>query len=325
MYPRREPLKPPQSIHITALGSYAPPRVVTNNDLSHMVDTSDAWIQSHTGIRERHIADDEESTSNLAYKAIEDLLASYNLEASHIDGIVCATATPDYPGFPSVACMIAEQFGITGPALDVSAGCTGFIYALEVARAMIATGSMKNALVVGAEKLSGVVDWNDRNTCVLFGDGAGYALLEFSDQEESGLIDTLLKAEAAGTKALTIHPEKHAIEMDGRAVYSFAVRTIGDTILALVERNNLNLESIDWIVPHQANRRIIQACSKRYGIPEEKFYMNIDRFANTSAASIPLALREMDRAGLLKKGQRILMVGFGAGLTYGGTLLTWTY
>ncbi len=292
-----------------------------------MVDTSDAWIQSHTGIRERHIADEEETTSNLAYKAIEDLLTSYNLEASHIDGIVCATATPpDYPGFPSVACMIAEQFGITGPALDVSAGCTGFIYALEVARAMIATGSMKNALVVGAEKLSSVVNWKDRNTCVLFGDGgAGCALLEPSKEEETGFIDTLLKAEAAGTKALTIHPEKHAIEMDGRAVYSFAVRTIGSTIETLVKRNNLAMEDIDWIVPHQANQRIIQACSKRYGIPEEKFYMNIDRFANTSAASIPLALREMDRAGLLKKGQRILMVGFGAGLTYGGTLLTWTY
>ncbi len=324
MYPRREPLKPPKSIQITAIGSYAPPKVVTNYDLSHMVDTSDAWIHSHTGIRERHVADEEESTSNLAYRAIEDLLESYNLKASNIDGIVCATATPDYPGFPSVACMIAEQFGITGPALDVSAGCTGFIYALEVARAMIATGSMKNALVVGAEKLSGVVDWKDRNTCVLFGDGAGCALLEPSE-EETGFIDTLLKAEAAGTKALTIHPEKHAIEMDGRAVYSFAVRTIGSTIETLVKRNNLAMEDIDWIVPHQANQRIIQACSKRYGIPEEKFYMNIDRFANTSAASIPLALREMDRAGLLKKGQKILMVGFGAGLTYGGTLLTWTY
>lgn len=318
-------MKPPQSIHITALGSYAPTRVVTNNDLSEMVDTSDAWIQSHTGIRERHIADEEELTSNLAYRAIDDLLAGYNLEASHIDGIVCATATPDYPGFPSVACMIAEHFGITGPALDVSAGCTGFIYALEVARAMIATGSMKNALVVGAEKLSSVVNWKDRNTCVLFGDGAGCALLEPSEEGGTGFIDTLLKAEAAGTKALTIHPKNHAIEMDGRAVYSFAVRTIGVTILALVERNNLSLESIDWIVPHQANRRIIQACSKRYGIPEEKFYMNIDRYANTSAASIPLALREMDRAGLLKKGQNILLVGFGAGLTYGGTLLTWTH
>ncbi|MGE4453450.1 MAG: beta-ketoacyl-ACP synthase III [Sphaerochaeta sp.] len=317
-------MKPPQSIQITALGSYAPQRVVTNDELRTLVDTSDTWIKSHTGIAERHIAGDEETTSSLAFRAIEDLLEANNRDASEIDGIVCATATPDYPGFPSVACMVAEQFGITGPALDVSAGCTGFIYALEVARAMITTGAMKNALVIGAEKLSSVLDWKDRNTCVLFGDGAGCALLEGSDTD-TGFLDTLLKSEAAGTKALTIDPVSHAIQMDGRAVYSFAVRTIGETIETLVERNQLSSDEIDWIIPHQANQRIIQACSKRYDIPEEKFYMNIDRYANTSAASIPLALREMDRKGLLHEGQKILMVGFGAGLTYGGTLLTWTH
>ncbi|MGH0052554.1 MAG: beta-ketoacyl-ACP synthase III [Sphaerochaetaceae bacterium] len=317
-------MKPPPSVHITALGSYTPSKVVTNTDLSEMVDTSDLWIKSHTGIRERHIAEKNELTSTLAYRATQDLLEAYSIEASHIDGIICATATPDYSGFPSVACMIAEQFGITGPAMDVSAGCTGFIYALEVARAMIAIGSMRNALVIGAEKLSSVVNWKDRNTCVLFGDGAGCALLEASE-EGTGILDTLLKAEAAGTKALVVSQENHTIEMDGRAVYSFAVRTIGQTIRTLVERNNLSIEEIDWIVPHQANQRIIQACAKRYEIPEEKFYMNIAHYANTSAASIPLALREMDKKDLLKHGQKILMVGFGAGLTYGGTLLTWTH
>ena len=218
--------------------------------------------------------------------------------------------------------MLAEKLGTTGAALDISAGCTGFIYALEVARAMIACNSMKNALVVGSEKLSSVVDWNDRNTCVLFGDGAGCVLLEAKD-EGIGIMDTYLKAEAAGSKALIINPQTKAIEMDGRAVYAFAVRTIGQTIETLVERNNLTLDEIDWIVPHQANQRIITACARRFGIEVDKFYLNIQRYANTSAASIPLALKEMDDQGLLLEGQKVLLVGFGAGLTYGGTLLTW--
>ncbi len=314
---------PPHYIQITALGSYAPSKVVSNDELSKIVETSDEWIHSHTGIKERHIAPDEQKTSDIAYKAIKDLLHHNHIKANQIDGIVCATATPDYPGFPSVACMIAEHFGITGPALDVSAGCTGFIYALEVARSMILSGSMKNALVLGAEKLSSVIDWKDRNTCVLFGDGAGCAFLEPS--EEPGFMDTFLKAEAAGTKALTITADTHTITMEGRAVYAFAVRTILQTIETLADRNGLTIDEIDWIVPHQANMRIIAACAKRYNIPEEKFYMNIERYANTSAASIPLALAEMDRKGLLKKGQKIIMVGFGAGLTYGGTLVTWTH
>jgi len=315
-------LKPPHSIQITALGSYAPPKVVTNTALKDLVDTSDEWIQSHTGIQERHIAQQDMSTCDMAYLSIEDLLKTHNKEASEIDGIICATATADYPGFPSVACMLAERLGTTGPAMDISAGCTGFIYALEVARSMIASQSMKNALVVGSEKLSSVIDWKDRNTCVLFGDGAGCALLEAKD-EGIGIMDTYLKAEAAGSKALVINPQTRAIEMDGRAVYAFAVRTIGQTIETLVKRNNLSLDEIDWIVPHQANKRIITACAKRFEIQEEKFYMNIQHYANTSAASIPIALKEMEQKGLLKEGQKILLVGFGAGLTYGGTLLTW--
>ncbi|NCC64933.1 MAG: ketoacyl-ACP synthase III [Spirochaetia bacterium] len=315
-------MKPPHSIQITALGSYAPPKVVTNTDLKNLVDTSDAWIQSHTGIQERHIAQHDMSTCDMAYLSIEDLLKTHNRKASEIDGIICATATADYPGFPSVACMLAERLGTTGPAMDISAGCTGFIYALEVARSMIASQSMKNALVVGSEKLSSVIDWKDRNTCVLFGDGAGCALLEAKD-EGIGIMDTYLKAEAAGSKSLVINPQTRAIEMDGRAVYAFAVRTIGQTIETLVKRNNLSLDEIDWIVPHQANKRIITACAKRFEIQEEKFYMNIQHYANTSAASIPIALKEMEQKGLLKEGQKILLVGFGAGLTYGGTLLTW--
>lgn len=315
-------MKPPHTIQITALGSYAPQKVVTNDELSHLVETSDEWIRSHTGIGERHIATEEEFCSDLAYKAILDLLTSSGKQASDIDGIVVATATPDFPGFPSTACLLAERLGTKGPALDVAAGCTGFIYALEIARGMILSGTMKNALVIGAEKLSSVVNWNDRNTCVLFGDGAGCALVE-QTEAESGIIDTILRAEGAGSGSLTITKEDHTITMEGRAVYAFAVRTIGQTILDLVARNNLKVEDIDWIVPHQANQRIISACAKRHGMDESRFYMNIERYANTSAASIPLALREMQEKGLLKDGQKIILVGFGAGLTYGGSLLTW--
>lgn len=322
MKPRRETLKPPQSIQITALGSYSPAKVVTNEELSKRVNTSDEWIRSHTGIGTRHIAAEDETTTDLATKAVENLLTASGKHVGDIDGIVVATATPDYPGFPSTACLLAQRFGITGPALDVSAGCTGFIYALEVGRAMIASGAMRNALVVGSETLSAVVDWDDRNTCVLFGDGAGCALLE-SFEEGEGILDTYLKAEAAGAEALVIDPKSRAIKMDGRAVYSFAVRSIGQTIETLLERNSLSIDDVAWIVPHQANQRIISACAKRLSIDVQKFYLNIEQYANTSAASIPLALAEMQEKGLLKDGQKLLLVGFGAGLTYGGTLLTW--
>lgn len=315
-------MKPPQSIQITALGSYSPVRVVTNDELSHRVDTSDEWIRSHTGIGQRHLAAANETTSDLACKAVENMLALYGRSADQIDGIVVATATPDYPGFPSTACLLAQRLGITGPALDISAGCTGFIYALEVGRAMIVSGAMKNALVVGSETLSSVVDWDDRNTCVLFGDGSGCVLLE-SKEETEGILDTYLKAEAAGAEALVIDQKSRTIKMDGRSVYSFAVRSIRHTIETLLQRNNLTIADIAWIVPHQANQRIIAACAKRLDIDIQKFYLNIEQYANTSAASIPLALAEMWEKGLLKDGQKLLLVGFGAGLTYGGTLLIW--
>ncbi|MGE4585241.1 MAG: beta-ketoacyl-ACP synthase III [Sphaerochaeta sp.] len=315
-------MKPLHSIQITAVGAYAPPKVLTNTELSTIVDTSDEWIRSHTGIGERHIAEKEQTTSDLAMFAVEDLLARFGRSKDEIDGIVVATATSDYPGFPSTACLLAERLGTSGPALDVSAGCTGFIYALEVARAMILSNSMRNALVIGAEKLSSVINWKDRNTCVLFGDGAGCVLLE-QDSSKQGLLDTLLKAEGAGSGALTIDPGQRCITMEGRAVYNFAVRSIGETILSLVQRNNLTIDDIDWIVPHQANKRIISACAKRYSLNEDAFYLNIEHYANTSAASIPLALAEMQKKGLLKEGQKLLFVGFGAGLTYGGSLLVW--
>ncbi|HKL60666.1 MAG TPA: beta-ketoacyl-ACP synthase III [Sphaerochaeta sp.] len=316
-------MKSPQPIYISAIGHYVPKKIVTNTDLAQSVDTSDEWIHSHTGIRERRIAEQDERCSDLAVKAALDLFAKSNRNKDEIDGIVVATATADHYGFPSTACIVAEKLGIKGAAaLDIGAGCTGFIYALEVARGMIMSGSMTKALVFGSEKLSEVVNWKDRNTCVLFGDGAGCVLLERTD-EQKGIIDSTLHAEGKGSLALAITQDTQTITMDGRSVYAFAVRAIGDTVLELLKRNDLTIEDITWIVPHQANKRIIAACSKRYGIDASLFYMNIERYANTSAASIPIALAEMEERGLLKSGQKILFVGFGAGLTYGGTLIQW--
>lgn len=316
-------MKSPQPIYISSIGYYVPEKIVTNNDLARSVETNDEWIHSHTGIRERRIAGANEKCSDLAVKAALDLFAKSNRNKDEIDGIVVATATSDHYGFPSTACIVAEKLGIKGAAaLDIGAGCTGFIYALEVARAMIMSGSMTKALVFGSEKLSDVVDWNDRNTCVLFGDGAGCVLLERTE-EQKGIIDCTLHSEGAGSLALTITEDTKTITMDGRAVYSFAVRAIGDTVLELLKRNDLTIGDITWIVPHQANNRIIAACSKRYGFDPSRFYMNIERYANTSAASIPIALAEMEERGLLANGDKILFVGFGAGLTYGGTLIQW--
>ncbi|MGB4408622.1 MAG: beta-ketoacyl-ACP synthase III [Sphaerochaeta sp.] len=316
-------MKSPQPIYISAIGCYVPEKIVTNNDLAQSVDTSDEWIHSHTGIRERRIAKPEEQCSDLAVNAALDLFAKSNRKREEIDGIVVATATADHYGFPSTACIVAEKLGIKGAAaFDIGAGCTGFIYALEIARGMIMSGSMTKALVFGSEKLSDVVNWKDRNTCVLFGDGAGCVLLEKSE-EPKGIIDTTLHAEGAGSLALAITQDTQTITMEGRAVYAFAVRAIGDTVLELLTRNDLTIGDITWIVPHQANQRIIAACSKRYGFDPAMFYMNIERYANTSAASIPIALAEMEEGHLLKSGQKILFVGFGAGLTYGGTLIQW--
>ena len=316
-------MKSPQPIYISAIGYYVPEKIVTNNDLARSVETNDEWIHSHTGIRERRIAGANEKCSDLAVKAALHLFKKNKRNKDEIDGIVVATATSDHYGFPSTACIVAEKLGIKGAAaLDIGAGCTGFIYALEVARAMIMSSSMTKALVFGSEKLSDVVNWNDRNTCVLFGDGAGCVLLERTE-EQKGILDCPLHSEGAGSLALTITEDTKTITMDGRAVYSFAVRAIGNTVLELLKRNDLTIKDITWIVPHQANNRIIAACSKRYGFDPSRFYMNIDRYANTSAASIPIALAEMEERGLLANGDKILFVGFGAGLTYGGTLIQW--
>lgn len=326
-------------IVIDAVGSYVPEKRVTNEELSRMVETSDEWIRSHTGIGARHLAADEQATSDLATRAAEDALLRSGVTKDQVDGIILATATPDFVGFPSTACVIQQKLDLIGvPAFDVVAGCTGFIYAIEVAKGMILSGTMNTVLVIGAEKLSSIVNWEDRNTCVLFGDGAGCVVLKKETQTDRGLVDTVLYADGSGNQCLmvpsggTAHPihggsevavSDVTLQMEGRKVYNFAVGTLSETISKLLERNDLTIDQIDWIVPHQANSRIIAAAAKRLKIDQSKFFVNIEDYANTSAASIPIALKNLESAGGLKKGMKILIVGFGAGLTSGGSIIVW--
>ncbi|MHC1691994.1 MAG: beta-ketoacyl-ACP synthase III [Sphaerochaetaceae bacterium] len=326
-------------IHIRAIGAYVPPRTVTNDDLSAVVDTNDEWILSHTGIGSRHIADEGVATSDLACLAIGNLFIKSGLDPQSVDAIVLATATQDFLGFPSTACVVQHKLGLSSiPAFDISAGCTGFIYALEIAKGLLNNGTLRNILVVGAEKLSSVTDWTDRNTCVLFGDGAGCVLVgtEGPADSQAHLVDSVLHADGSGAMYLCIPeggssvpsrsdslPSSLKLHMDGRLVYGFAVRVMGEVIGELLSRNGLDMADIDWIVPHQANIRIIQAAAKRMGIAQEKFFTNIESYANTSSASIPIALSQMVDLGLLRPGQLVMTVGFGAGLTYGGNLIRW--
>jgi 3-oxoacyl-[acyl-carrier-protein] synthase-3 len=324
---------------IESIGAYVPPKRVTNDELAEHVDTSDEWIRSHTGIGARHLADDDTATSDLAVAAARDALEKAGIPLNEVDGIIVATATPDYVGFPSTACVVQDKLGLNGiPAFDIVAGCTGFIYALEVAKGLLNGGVMHTALVIGAEKLSSIVNWEDRNTCVLFGDAAGCAVVRRTDRQDGrGLKSSTLYADGSGSEYLMVRSggSKNPIRgeklevadvtltMEGRKVYNFAVGTIVDTIKTLMERENLTIDDIAYIVPHQANSRIISAAAKRLKFPEEKFFLNIEDYANTSAASIPLALRDLESSGKLSKGDTIITVGFGAGLTSGGNVIVW--
>ena len=323
--------------YIRSVGAYVPSKRVSNDDLAETVDTSDEWIYSHTGIRNRHIASDEEAASDLAVHAAASALESSGMQAKDLDLILVATATPDYIGFPSTAAIVQHRLGARGAAaMDISAACTGFIYALETAKAFIESSSARNALVIGTEVLSRVLNWKDRNTCVLFGDGAGAVVLaDNKTSPASNIRHSILRTDGSGSENLLVagggsrkpvnrdkvdHPYIH---MDGRKVYVFAVKALCDTVEMLLRDNGEHIDNITYIVPHQANKRIIEAAAKRMKIPMEKFYTNIDEFANTSAASIPIALNEMNRKNLLKRGEMILTIGFGGGLTYGGNLIHW--
>jgi 3-oxoacyl-[acyl-carrier-protein] synthase-3 len=324
------------SVVLRSIASYIPQNRVDNQALAATVDTSDEWIRSHTGIGARHIADEGVLTSDMAAEACRAALAKAKITPHDLDLIVVATATPDYFGFPATACIVQEKIGAFGcTAFDVVAGCSGFLYALDIASSMLEARHGRHALVIGAEQLSRITDWQDRSTAVLFGDGAGAAVISRIDEAGRGCLAFMLGADGGGARDLYLEqaPRTSAYEratpvvpkivMDGKKVYDFAVKSITVLIERIMHATAYRLEDFSWIIPHQANARIIQAAGKRFGIPPEKFYLNIDEYANTSSASIPLALAEMDAKGLLKQGDLIMLLGFGAGLTYGAAVIRW--
>ncbi len=326
------------SVYIRSIGAYIPEKRMTNDELAQIVDTSDEWIQSHTGIQARHICGDQEVTSDLAVNAGKLAMERAGLSPDDIDLVIVATASPDYIGFPSTSSIVQDKLGLNhSGAFDLVAGCTGFVYGLETGRAMITAGSVRNVLLIGAETLSRITNWKDRNTCVLFGDGAGAAILSESTEPERGIIDSILGSEGKGAEHLVRKAggsrepfngedtpnEDLYIQMNGRQVYNFAVRVNTEIIKSLLERNSMEFDQIKWVVPHQANIRILQAAANRLKLPMDKFFTNIHEYANTSAASIPIALNEMYEKEKLEAGDTLLLTGFGAGLTYGGNLLRW--
>lgn len=327
-----------RSTVILGTGSYAPERVLTNEDLAKMVDTSDEWIRARSGIRERRIAAEDEATSDLAVQAAKRALADANVPASEIDLVVVATVTPDSP-MPATACIIQHKLGVptTAACFDLNAACSGFVYALDTACAMLSSGRYKKALVIGAEKLSSVVNWQDRTTCLLFGDGAGAAVVGLSDTPGIGLIgtrlgalgeDTDLLCISAGGSRMPTSPESIArgdqfIKMKGKEVFKLAVRVMEEAARDILEQHGLAATQIGLVIPHQANLRIIDAIAQYLELPVERFFVNVDRYGNTSAASIPIAMDEARKAGRIKPGDVTLLVAFGAGLTYGSALIRW--
>jgi len=327
------------AVEILSVGAYVPANKVTNDALAEIykVDTSDEWIRSHTGIGSRHIASEDETCTAIAHEAAKNALKKAGLNADDLDCIIFASSTPDYKTFPASSSILQELLGAErAGAFDLAQGCTGFIYGLEVGRSLV-VGGMKNVLIVGAEKLSSYLNWEDRNTCILFGDGAGAVILSQTDSSTSEVVDSYLRSEGSGAESLKVHKggsknplikgqpvdSGSFIHMDGQKVYNFAVRAVTDVIKVLMEKHDLSAGDLKYIVPHQANQRIIHAASKRLGIGMDKFYLNIEEYANTSAATVPIALNEMEEKGLLEKGDLILTVGFGAGLAYGGNIVRW--
>ena len=315
---------------VIGTGGYLPDKVLTNTDLERMVDTSDEWIITRTGIRERRIAADDQTTCDLAEQAARRALSMAGMKSENIDLIVVATTTPDQV-FPSTACLLQERLGIHGcPAFDVQAVCTGFVYALAIAEKFIHTGTAHRALVVGAETLSRIIDWSDRGTCVLFGDGAGAVVIEAAG--EPGIISTHLHADGRYKDLLMVpvgvssgyerlkESQTH-ISMQGNEVFKVAVNTLGRIVDETLESNRLQKKDIDWLVPHQANMRIINATAKKLGLPMDRVVVTVDRHGNTSAASIPLAFDEAVRDSRIRRGDTVLMEAFGGGFTWGSVLL----
>ena len=325
-------------VKISALGTYVPPRLLTNADLEKMVETTDQWIMERVGIRERHLVDKGVATSDLAVEAAKKALAERGIAPSDLDAILVATVTPDM-FFPATACLVQHKLGAKNVwGCDLSAACSAFLYAVQVGAQFVATGAHKKVLVIGADVMSSIIDYTDRATCVIFGDGAGAVLLEPAD-DSLGLIDFVHEVDGSGGCALympgggSLHPSTHEtvdqkmhyVHQDGGAVFKFAVRKMADLCQQILERNHLKGTDIDAFIPHQANRRIITATADRVGLRPESVIINIDRFGNTTAGTIPLAMESARQEGKLKKGSLVLLASVGAGFTVGATLLRWAY
>ncbi|BER91870.1 beta-ketoacyl-ACP synthase III [Atrimonas thermophila] len=320
---------------VSGVGSYVPSKVLTNQDLEKIVDTSDEWITTRTGIKERRIASPQETTSSLALEAARRALQMAQVDPQELDLILVATVTPDM-AFPATACLLQRELGAPRAAcFDLEAGCTGFVYALVVAEKYLIGGGGNKALVVGAETLSKIVDWEDRATCVLFGDGAGACVLEKTDHP--GLLASYLGSDGGGAHLLelpaggsripaskeSVEGRMHYIKMNGNEVFKFAVRIMEEASKEVARRAGIELEEVALFIPHQANIRIIDSAARRLKIPQEKIFVNVHKYGNTSSASIPIALDEAYREGRIKDGDLLLLVGFGAGLTWGSTVIRW--
>ncbi len=322
--------------HITGWGMSVPEPVLTNDDLSKIVETNDQWIRERTGIRERHIARDNEFPSTLAVKASLKALDIAKLKPGELDLIICSTSTPEYL-LPATACIIQDQLGATkAGAFDLLAACTGFIYALNIGAQVIRSGAMKNVLVIGTETLSRFINWKDRTTCILFGDGAGAFVLQASE-EAGGVLSAVMHSDGSGANLLTlpvgsripateesVRNGQHYISMDGKEVFRFATRVMVQATHEALDAAGLKLDDIQWVIPHQANLRIIDSAARGLKLPIGKFIINIDRYGNTSTASIPIAAVEAIEKGLIKRGDKIVLVGFGGGLTWGALAAEWT-
>ncbi len=333
-------LKTPYRAKITALGTYVPPRELTNDDLEKMVETSNEWIMERTGIRVRHIADPGVAASDLATCAARHALAERGIKPAEIDAIVVGTVTPDML-YPSTACLVQHKLGIPKTwGFDLSAGCSGFVYALTAGAQFIQSGTHKKVLVIGSDVNSSMIDYTDRATCVLFGDGAGAVLLEpVQEGEDAGLIDFIHEVDGGGGQFLyrpgggSLHPawkpettpKMHFVHQDGQQVFKYAVRKMAEICELILQRNGLTGKDVDCFIPHQANLRIIKATGDRLKLPDEKVIVNIDSYGNTTAGTIPLAMETARKTGRLKKGNLVLLAAVGAGFTSGATLLRWAY
>jgi 3-oxoacyl-[acyl-carrier-protein] synthase-3 len=321
---------------ITGVQGYVPERVMTNKDLEKIIDTTDDWITSRTGIKERRILGDGKGTSDMAVEAVNKLLKKKNIDPSEIDLLICATVTPDYP-FPATANVISDKAGIKNAwSFDINAACSGFIYALSTGAQFIETGKYKKVLIVGADKMSSIIDYEDRTTCVIFGDGSGAVLLE-PNEEGLGVLDSVLKSDGEGRKHLiqpaggsvnppsheTVDKRMHYVYQEGKAVFKYAVTNMAQVSADIMNRNNLTSEDVDWLVPHQANLRIIDATASRMGLPDHKVMINIQKYGNTTAGTIPLCLWDWEKQ--LKKGDNLVLSAFGGGFTWGAIYLKWAY